>query len=152
MRRVLVSLVLGGLALAAASSVPATANGLGTVAARGFALRLSGAQEVPPPADADGSGQVGLSVDPQRGRVCVGIQVTNVAPLTLAHIHNAPAGQNGPVKVDFTPLIRTGSSVAGCVSGLDPTLLANIVNHPDQYYVNVHNTVYPGGAVRGQLA
>jgi len=28
----------------------------------------------------------------------------------------------------------------------------NILQHPEQYYVNVHNAEWPGGAVRGQLS
>ncbi|MBA3400981.1 MAG: CHRD domain-containing protein [Actinobacteria bacterium] len=27
-----------------------------------------------------------------------------------------------------------------------------IIDHPEQYYVNVHNAPFPGGAVRGQLS
>ena len=37
-----------------------------------------------------------------------------------------------------------------CVTA-DPALLADIVAHPDLYYVNLHNTRYPGGAFRCQL-
>jgi hypothetical protein len=29
--------------------------------------------------------------------------------------------------------------------------MRDIRAHPGQYYVNIHNTQYPGGAARGQL-
>jgi hypothetical protein len=34
---------------------------------------------------------------------------------------------------------------------LDKALADKILDDPSGYYVNVHNTEYPGGAVRGQL-
>ena len=37
----------------------------------------------------------------------------------------------------------------GCVSANG--LADDIVANPTAYYMNIHSTVYPGGAVRGQL-
>ncbi len=73
------------------------------------------------------------------------------------------AGKNGPIVVPFFEL-RPGDAlvtdprheavergrIKDCVTA-DPALLADIVAHPDAYYVNLHNTRFPGGAFRCQL-
>jgi hypothetical protein len=35
---------------------------------------------------------------------------------------------------------------------VDPELIKAIRKNPDHYYVNVHNSDYPRGALRGQLS
>jgi len=110
---------------------------------------LRGAEEVPP-ADPDGTGFAVITLNVGRMRVCWDLTVSDIEPAFAAHIHAAPAGVNGPVVVPLSPP-TTGSST-GCTDGVDPVLVQNIVDHPDQYYVNVHNAVFPGGAVRGQLS
>ncbi|NNE72905.1 MAG: CHRD domain-containing protein [Acidimicrobiales bacterium] len=84
------------------------------------------------------------------GIVCYVLEVDKIEPATAAHIHAAPTGANGPVVVALSPP-TTGTS-AGCVDTGDAELAADItLNSPGDYYVNVHNTTYPGGAVRAQL-
>jgi uncharacterized protein (TIGR03437 family) len=76
------------------------------------------------------------------------------------HIHNAPAGVSGAIVLPFAiarlddnggsgniPPIQT--QFASAAVTLD-TIKA-IVADPSQFYFNVHTTVSPGGAMRGQL-
>lgn len=118
---------------------------------RRFTTTLTGAAEAPGPGDPDGSGTASLRLNPGQGEVCFELTVSNIAlPATGAHIHKAPAGAPGPVVV---PLIRpdaSGSS-SGCVSA-DRELIKDIIQNPEEYYVNVHSTEFPAGAVRGQLS
>lgn len=109
--------------------------------------QLVGAEEVPP-ADPDGVGWAVVTI-PNRTTVCFELAVTGIDPSTAAHIHFAPRGVNGPVVVPLTAP-STGSS-SGCVAGVDAALARAIREHPAQYYVNVHNTPFPDGAIRGQL-
>ncbi len=106
-----------------------------------FTVPLSGAQEVGG-GDPDGSGTALLAIDAVASTINWLIAITNVDPLTAAHIHNAPAGVNGPVRVDFS------GALSGTVVDAD---LAFVLANPQAWYVNVHNAAFPGGAVRGQL-
>ena len=112
--------------------------------------RLTGEVEVPI-GDLDGSGLSTVIVHPGRGRLCFSIVVDDIElPATAAHIHVGRAGVAGPIVVPLTPPDATGTS-AGCVGDVDQQLLRQIKRHPRQYYVNVHTTDFPAGAVRGQL-
>jgi hypothetical protein len=112
-------------------------------------VELSGANEVGNPGDPDGSGVARVTIKAREGEVCINASVRKLAALTLAHIHNAPAGSNGPVVVDFTQFID-GRRVRGCVT-VEPNLLQALRTAPADYYVNIHTVEFPAGAVRGQL-
>jgi hypothetical protein len=125
--------------------------------AKGGAKRsasLSGENEVPP-ADPDGSGKGIVRLKKGNSEVCFTINWKNIGPPTRAHIHDGPAGQNGDIVVAFfdstTALPSTISEVRGCVGGVDEDLIADIKKNPEEFYVNVHNEEFPGGAIRGQL-
>ena len=150
-RRVALSASLAaGLALAGAGAAVAAppAN-----AGKPLSTTLTPAQEVAPFAGVVGaSGQADLRLNVGQGTICVDL-TTSGFNLALAHIHEAPAGVNGGVVVDFSGLIRANSAV-GCVS-VDRELVKEISKDPADYYVNTHAGL-PGTpgffqGIRGQL-
>jgi CHRD domain len=100
-------------------------------------------------ADADGTGTAKVTIDAGKGEVCYELSVANIASASAAHIHKAPAGANGPPVV---PLVKPGADgkSSGCAT-VAADVAREIAHHPADYYVNVHNAEFPGGAVRGQL-
>jgi len=149
---------LAGLA-AAAFVVPGVASGgtgtksqLGTAdlgSGKQLIARLSGAAEVPP-ADPNGSGVANISIDTVTNQICWSISVggLSAAPI-MAHIHQGAVGTNGPIVVQlFPPLPQPTSS--GCTT--DAVHAPEIAANPAGFYVNVHTTAFPNGAIRGQLA
>ena len=110
---------------------------------------LSGAEEVPPRPGGSGFAEILLNVGQER--VCWSITVSDIAPATAAHIHRAAVGANGSVVVPLMPPPTSGSS-SGCAEGVNSVLIQEIIDYPARFYVNVHNSTYPSGAVRGQLS
>lgn len=139
--------VIAPLALVLAASLALAGGAL--AGGRPISTTLTGAAERPNPGDPDGSGWARVTINPGTGTVCYAYEVTGVEPLLAAHIHRAPATSPGPVVIPLPPTSGTGGS--GCVSA-DRELLVAILVDPSGYYVNVHNAVYPAGALRGQLS
>ena len=116
------------------------------VGGKPFVVNLTGAAEAPGPGDPDGSGVAQLRLKTS-GEVCYEIQIANLDPAVAAHIHVASAGIPGPVVV---PLPIGANGGEGCVA-VAKDLIKAIKADPAGYYVNVHTTIYPAGAIRGQL-
>lgn len=109
-----------------------------------YAAGLVGANEVAP-GDPDGAGSATITINTGTNELCWNVKVANLSNVAAAHIHNAAAGANGPVKVDFA------GQLSGC-STLTAQLAGEIVATPANFYVNVHSSEFTGGAIRGQLA
>ncbi len=146
---VLGSLVLAGAALAAPQAgTPRSAT-------------LLGANEVGVAGDLDGTGTALLRVNVGRKSVCGWFTATNLDTVNGVHIHTGAAGATGGVVVNFNYPGTNGGFVNGrwyaCGKAADGTsplskaLVKGLVQAPAGFYVNIHTTSYPAGAIRGQL-
>jgi hypothetical protein len=116
-----------------------------------FTVQLAGAAEGTT-GDSDGTGTATVRILRDTGMVCFRLTAQNILlPSVGAHIHRAPAGTNGPIVVPFVAPGASGVST-GCTTGVATTLLDEILANPAGFYVNIHTTDHPGGAIRGQLA
>jgi hypothetical protein len=101
--------------------------------------------------DPDGVGSANVLIA-KSDTVCFGISVTGIGTPTAAHIHRGKRNQNGPVVVTLTaPSSGDPGASSGCVSGVDSALVTELRRKHHRFYVNVHTTDFPGGALRGQL-
>jgi hypothetical protein len=140
------------VACTAAFVLASIASGTATAGGRPLHATLSGAEEVPPPGDADGAGEAYITLNHGLGEVCFEVYVSNIAPATAAHIHEAPEGKAGPKVLEFSPPSNGFSQ--GCMTGVSKDLIQRMLQNPSEFYVNIHNAefVSPKGAVRGQLS
>ena len=95
-----------------------------------------------------GAGTAQITVDPQRDEVCYELSTSALPNVTAAHIHQGAAGVAGPIVVTLTTP-QDGTS-EGCVPTPSATVKA-IASGTDSYYVNIHTTELPDGAIRAQL-
>jgi hypothetical protein len=147
--------------LIAAIAAPASA------ASRTYTASLSGAEEVPP-VDTRARGQAIFKLSKDGQSLEYRLIVANIENVTQAHIHLAPAGQNGPVVAWLYPsgppvqlipgpsngVLMTGSlTTASLVGPLAGQSLSALVEAMDigGAYINVHTTQFPGGEIRGQI-
>jgi len=148
--------------------VPACGDDEPAGPATNFTATLSGANEVPA-VETPATGSATLSVS--GAQITYTVNVTNIQDAVLAHIHIAPTGENGPVRLN---LCGTGAPEPDCTSGTG--VLATGTNgatigitfdelltamRTGGAYVNVHTFVdgctpgapgcNPGGEIRGQV-
>lgn len=139
--------------------------------ATSFTATLSGAEEVPPvPTTATGDAEFTVSGD----QLTYTVNVTNLQNAVVAHIHIAPRGENGPVRLDLCgtaalPACTSGTGVLvtatnGTTVGTPPITFDSLLSamRSGGAYVNVHTNdgqgepnTGPGdmatGEIRGQI-
>ncbi len=130
-----------------------------------FKLHLKPSQEVPAvkglKADAVGS----VTFDLERssaGAITSGEAIfyfnysfPSTVNITGLHIHQAPKGSVAPPLVSSGVTTFTDSdgkgNVTTVVTGVAPATLQAILDNPRGYYVNLHTSVNPDGALREQM-
>jgi hypothetical protein len=163
MRRSSALLVLA--ALLTMLSVPAVGADMQRRGA--FVAHLSGAEEVPA-ADTTATGQAIFKRSADGSALEYRLIVANIDDVTMAHIHLAPSGANGPVVAWLYPsgpppqllegrsqgVLATGSITAanlvGPLAGMSIDDLTAALD-AGRAYVNVHTRRFPAGEIRGQI-
>ncbi len=106
---------------------------------------LGGAEETPP-TGVDASGMFMGKLNPDTGMLCYTLTSQKLEALTMAHIHVGAVGMAGPPVVFLSPSVPTETCIP-----VAKDLALKIIAKPSDYYVNIHNTPFPKGAIRGQL-
>jgi CHRD domain len=110
-----------------------------------FTVELTGEAEVTPVGgDPDGSGTATVKINAGLEEVCWTIEVIHLDAVVMAHIHVGAWIATGPIVVHF-------DRYQGGCAHIERDLALAITTDPSAYYVNVHTTAFPAGAVRGQL-
>jgi hypothetical protein len=133
---------------------------------RNFKADLTGAEEVPP-IETDTTGKAKFKVNKDFTEIDFKLEIKNafgILGVAGAHIHCAPAGENGPVVAFLAGVLPGG--LAGKVK-INATLSeGNIINdkcgatiaelvesmEDGDTYVNVHSPTNPSGEIRGQIS
>ena len=114
-------------------------------------VRVAELTEVVPGPDPQGTGMARMTLYPNKNKICYTIQAENIGQATAAHLHEAPAGQTGPVKLNLLTPRADGETRHECIRGLGERFIKKIGRNSSNYYVGVH-TVEPNGDIRGQLS
>jgi hypothetical protein len=135
--------------------------------ATNFRAHARGSEEVPP-VDTRAQGQAVFQLSADGEALSYQLNVANILNVLQAHIHQAPAGDPGPVVAWLYPSgppatlipgrsqgvlaegVITSADLVGPLEGMDlDDLLADL--RSGNAYVNVHTTAYPPGEIRGQI-
>jgi hypothetical protein len=143
--KVLTLIAAGGLI--AALAIPAfAAPGDVEVTAK----KMNGKQETPNAGDEDGTGSAEVTLKPQKGKVCFVIEFEDIENPTAGHIHKGLKGDDGPIKIEFFEGEAQSSPIDDCVKA-EEKQINKVAKNAERYYVNLHNSEFPDGAIRGQL-
>ena len=134
-----------------------------------FKTHLTGDEEVPDPVDTKAQGQANFKLSKDGTEMSYRLNVANIEDVTMAHIHNAPAGENGGIVAWLYPDAPPMQLIPGRTNGVlaEGTIVKDDLIGPlagmqlsalleemraGNTYVNVHTTQHPGGEIRGQIS
>ena len=121
-----------------------------------FRAVLSSVHEVPM-VDSAASGQAILALSEDGTTLHYRVMVDNVSNIGAAHIHTAPSGSNGPVEQWLYDASGTNGPdglfdpshpISGTLAVTSTQVSALMAGN---YYVNIHTSDSPAGALRGQI-
>jgi hypothetical protein len=142
------SLRTGGLYFNVHSAANSGGEIRGQIGQRVLQGNASGAQEVP--ANGSAAGGRAFATYDQRTRSLQGSIALTGMTATIAHIHMAPAGSNGPVAIALTET-APGSGVWSVPANTTLTAAQAKALLTGGMYFNAHSVAFSSGEVRAQL-
>jgi hypothetical protein len=133
--------------LATVASAAVVAAALALPASAATSIPLNSGQE-PDGGEAGGHGFFSYTIDGTS--FCWTLSWQGIAEPSAGHVHLAPRGVAGAIVIDLNADGLPGPDESGC-RDITAELTAAITSDPGDYYVNLHNAGFPGGAIRGQL-
>ncbi len=108
-------------------------------------VALSGDQEIPPvTTSASGTGTITVGADKS---VSGNVTISGMS-VTVAHVHEAAAGKNGPIII---PLTNTSDNVWTVPAGVKLTDAQYESYKAGNLYYNMHSAAHKSGEIRGQI-
>lgn len=117
-----------------------------------YSVTMDGSQEVPGPGDGDGTASGTITINDATGDISWDFTYADIAAPTAMHIHGpaAPVGVAAGIYVGLG--VATSGGAGTLISSTNTAVdLVAINTTPTDFYVNIHNAAFSGGAVRGQL-
>lgn len=163
---ILLVVVMSSVIIASNIAINLPTFAFAAVTEQQFTAKLFGDMAVPP-IETNATGLAEFRPILNEGIVAYSLNVTNIDQVTMAHIHQAKEGENGPVVVTlirFKTLTPTGpvngllaqgnitsANLEGPFAGKQLSDLLSAM-HSMGVYVDVHTTQYPDGEIRGQIS
>ncbi len=121
-----------------------------------FSINATGGQEVPGPGDPDGLATGFLTINEAGDANPLGVSwnftYSNIDAPTAMHIHAGGLGSSGGVVLGLG--VNTSGGAGTLIDSTDfasAMVRDSVLANPSNFYVNIHNATFGGGAVRGQL-
>jgi hypothetical protein len=111
---------------------------------------LRGSSEVPGPGDPDAMAVATAVLRGRAGQVCYAIATSGLDDVLAGHIHRGAPTVAGPIVVNLQLPPGRQRIFVSCVPA-DRAVLRDIAFAPWGFYLNIHTSSFPGGAIRGQL-
>ncbi len=98
-----------------------------------------------------GSGSASVRSNIGQGRICYSLTTTGLSDVNAAHIHYGTGPNATQIAVPLPLPTPYNGTAAGCVNVVR-ALVKQILQHPGNFYVNVHTVAFPNGALQGTLS
>lgn len=125
-------------------------EGVAEAVAETHRAELSGSKIVGGRGDSDGYARAELTVSDEVNQVCYDVNdIRNLGEITEIAVHRGRAGMNGPVVLQLKKANEGGWK--NCV-GRSEWTEDRLEKDPAAYYIAIHTSEYPNGAIRGQFS